>query len=65
MNYVLNRDFLDFLTALNNADVEYLVAGGYAVIVHGYNRTTGDLDIWVNKTLKNYNKIERAFYEGD
>ena len=33
------------------------------MIVHGYNRTTGDMDVWVNQTKINYNKIEIAFNE--
>jgi murein L,D-transpeptidase YafK len=36
---------------------------GYAVIIHGYNRTTGDMDIWVNRTEENYQKITKAFAE--
>lgn len=31
--------------ALNNAKVRYLVAGGIAVNIHGYQRMTSDLDI--------------------
>ncbi len=31
--------------ALNNAGVEYLVVGGYAVVSHGYTRLTQDLDL--------------------
>ena len=38
---------------LNN--VEYLLIGGYAVIFHGYPRSTGDMDIWVRPS--NENKI--------
>jgi len=33
------------------------VVGGYAVSIHGYPRYTGDLDIWVNPTLKNSVKV--------
>jgi hypothetical protein len=35
--------------------------GGYSVILYGYNRTTGDLDIWVEKSKTNYKKLEKAF----
>ncbi|MEO5582860.1 MAG: hypothetical protein ABIR66_09215, partial [Saprospiraceae bacterium] len=38
---------------LNN--VEFLLIGGYAVIFHGYLRSTGDMDIWVRPS--NENKI--------
>jgi len=27
--------------------VDFIVIGGYAVIHHGYKRTTGDLDLWL------------------
>lgn len=31
----LHPDFLDFLKALNKAEVKYMLVGGYAVIFHG------------------------------
>lgn len=61
MANVLNQDFTEFIVALNSAKVEYLLVGGYAVIFHGYNRTTGDLDIWVNPTSTNYTRLQKAF----
>lgn len=42
-----NQDFRDMLVALNDAEVDYLVVGAYAVAAHGFPRATGDLDIWV------------------
>ncbi len=54
-------DFAEFIKCLNQANVEYIIIGGYATIIHGYNRTTGDLDIWVNQTEFNYDKLLRAF----
>ena len=35
------------LTALNEANVRYLVVGGVAVVLHGHLRTTADLDLVV------------------
>jgi predicted nucleotidyltransferase len=61
MANVLNRDFTEFIQALNKASVEYVLVGGYAVIFHGYQRTTGDLDVWINPTAENYMKLKRAF----
>jgi hypothetical protein len=43
----LPDDFKDFLKLLNDADVEYLLVGGYAVAYHGYPRATGDMDLWI------------------
>lgn len=60
-NNIFNPDFQDFIKALNQNDVEYLLVGGYAVILHGYSRTTGDIDIWVKPDQANYEKLVRAF----
>ena len=62
MANILNRDFKDFILALNKFKVEYIIVCGYAVIYHGYNRTTGDLDIWINPTSENYDNLKKAFY---
>ena len=40
-----------------------MVVGGYAVIIHGYQRTTGDINIWMNKTENNYSKLKAAFHQ--
>jgi predicted nucleotidyltransferase len=61
MGNIFNEDFIDFLNALNIAEVKYVLVGGYSVIIHGYSRTTGDLDILVERTKENYKKIENAF----
>lgn len=60
-NNIFNEDFQDLITSFNKHQVEYILVGGYAVIVHGYNRSTGDLDLWVNATEENYNKLVNAF----
>lgn len=51
-NEIFFQDFLEFIQALQQNGVEYLLVGGYAVILYGYMRTTGDLDIWVNRPEK-------------
>lgn len=45
--------------ALNRAKVKYVVAGGVAVVLHGYQRFTHDLDLIVFLEKKNLDK----FYE--
>jgi hypothetical protein len=61
MPNLFNIDFLDFLELLNKHEVDYLLVGGYAVILHGFGRSTGDLDLWVNKNSENYNKLQQAY----
>jgi len=29
--------------------------------MHGYSRTTGDLDLWVEKSADNYERLVKAF----
>lgn len=54
MGNIFNSDFRDFLQALNNNEVEYLLVGGYAVILHGYSRVTADMDVWgLRRIIKN------------
>ncbi len=58
---IFNSDFQDFIEALNVCEVAYILVGGYSVILHGYNRTTGDLDIWVKPSKENYDRLLAAF----
>lgn len=34
-----------------------------AVILNGYVRTTGDMDVWVDKTKENYKKVVKSFHQ--
>ena len=42
--------------SLNQARVQYLIAGGIAVNIHGYQRMTADLDIVINLNTDNINR---------
>lgn len=61
MNNIFNSDFQEFLKAFEDFQVEYVLVGGYSVIIHGYSRTTGDMDLFVNPHKDNYNKVVKAF----
>lgn len=52
---------MDFLKSLNKEKVRYLIVGGVSVIIHGYARTTMDLDVWVERSEENYQKLRKAF----
>ena len=58
---VFNLDFQDFIKIANQTDLEYILVGGFATILNGYNRTTGDMDIWVNRTPNNFRTLIRVF----
>lgn len=61
MSNIFKDDFRDFIQALNDCEVRYILVGGFSVILHGYARTTGHMDIWVERTTENYLKIKDAF----
>lgn len=56
----MEDEYLSLLRLFHEADVEYVVVGGYAVIAYGFPRTTGDLDILVHPTPANARRILRA-----
>jgi len=56
----LNPHFFDLLSEFNAARVRYLVVGAYVLSYYGRPRTTGDLDLWVDSTLANAQRVFRA-----
>jgi predicted nucleotidyltransferase len=62
MANIFHEDFRDFLNALNEANVRYILVGGYSVVLHGYSRTTGDMDLWVDRSVENYESLLKAFH---
>lgn len=49
--------FLDLFAALNASEVQYLVAGGWAVNLYGVERATGDLDLVVYLEQQNLERL--------
>ena len=56
----MNRDFVEILCELSDAEADYLVVGAHALAAHGRPRATGDLDIWVRPTPKNAELVWKA-----
>ena len=59
----MNPDFCDMLSAFNEAGVEYLVVGAYALAAHGLVRSTGDIDLWVRPTAENASRVMKALQD--
>ncbi len=53
----MKDDYLNFIQLLNEQEIEYVVLGGYAVIAHGYVRTTSDIDFLINTSEENADKM--------
>ena len=58
---IFDEEILKFWRALQACNVKYIMVGGYATNLHGYQRFTGDLDIWLHDTLENRQKLRQAF----
>jgi hypothetical protein len=59
----LPPDFKDLFRLFNANQVEYLLIGGYAVIIHGYVRATADVDVAVACSTENASRCVRALEE--
>ena len=57
---MFNPDFQDFIQCLNQNAVRYLVVGGYAVAIHGHPRYTKDMDIWLEISPDNAQRLLQA-----
>lgn len=49
------------LQLFNKYGVKYLVVGAYAMGNYGYSRHTLDIDLWIEKSIKNAKNIQKAF----
>lgn len=59
----LTEDYKDIIEIFNEHQVKYLIAGAYAMSKVGYSRSTYDIDLWVEKSLENAEKIISALNE--
>ncbi len=57
---MFNQDFKEFLQSLNDNKVNYLVVGGYAVAAHGHPRYTKDLDVWIEASPENAERVTKS-----
>ena len=60
---MLNQDFRDILSALSDAEADYLLVGAYALAAHGLVRATEDLDLWIRATPENAVRVMKALLE--
>jgi hypothetical protein len=56
----LNSDYRDLFAALNETGSKYLLVGGYALAHHARPRFTQDIDVWVEATPENAERVHRA-----
>ena len=58
---LFNR-FVAVLDALEKEKVDYIVIGGFAIVLHGMPRFTQDIDLFVRSGDENILKLQKALY---
>ncbi len=58
---IFDEELLNFWRCLNNHGVKYIMVGGVATNLNGYNRTTSDIDVWLEDNPENRRKFRAAF----
>jgi predicted nucleotidyltransferase len=56
----LPQDFSDLLMALCDAHAEFLLVGGWAVVLYGHVRATDDMDVFVRPSTTNSERVFAA-----
>lgn len=54
------NNFLNICKLLNKEGIHYIIVGGWAVVLHGYFRTTYGIEILVKKSRDNIEKLRKA-----
>lgn len=62
---IFDEEIIKFWNALSDNKVKYIMVGGYATNLHGFQRYTGDLDIWIDDTIENRLNLRKAFAAAD
>jgi hypothetical protein len=56
----VHPDFEDFVRALIDNHVDYVIVGSFALAFHGYPRSTGDIDFWIRPVPNNVKALMKA-----
>ena len=59
----LQKDLREFVELLSAHDVHFVIVGAFAVAFHGHARYTADIDLFVEKSSENAERILRALRE--
>jgi hypothetical protein len=56
----LQKDLREFIELLSALDVRFVVVGAFAVAYHGYFRYTSDIDLFIDRSDENAERIQKA-----
>lgn len=56
----MNEQIISIWNSFFENKVNYITIGGFAVNIYGYNRNTGDIDIYLEDTIENRINLRKA-----
>jgi len=59
----LFEKFLEVIDSLEKENVDYILIGGFAVILYGMPRLTQDVDLFLRNGNENINRLQKALYD--
>lgn len=62
---IFDQELLKLWRSLSICNVRYIMVGGVATNFNGYQRTTDDIDIWIDDTTENRENLRKAFKMSD
>lgn len=60
---ILDDEILNLWKSLNKHKVKYIMIGGFATNLHGFSRTTADIDLWIKDTSENRKSLQCVLNE--
>ncbi|MDA7744557.1 hypothetical protein N8911_00510 [bacterium] len=57
---ILDDEMLRLWRSLDQNKVRYIMVGGFATNLHGFSRTTADLDLWIDDNEENRQNLIEA-----
>ncbi len=60
---ILDDEILNLWRLLNQYNVKYIMIGGFATNLHGFSRTTADIDLWIKDSVENRRQLKLVLNE--
>ena len=60
---LFEEEIVAFFSILNSNKVKFILVGGLAVNYHGFSRSTGDIDLWIEDSEANRKLLVNALLE--
>lgn len=60
---IFDEEVLHLWKSFSKNDLKYIMVGGFATNLHGYSRTTADMDIWIKDSIENRQKLNQSLID--